>query len=208
MCERRNRGRQRDGIVRVCRLRSARLLLLGVQNMWRNHVAKHAQNQQIHTLTLAVESYEQALREVTAKRDALQINNVELEGKMQQSDTARQWLLKDFESKFTELKEAHFRTAEAVEMWKSKLQEEQYTSHVARTEAKRDLDEMQRQVEAAGASIGYLSEEVAAKNTIIATLEQRVKDHVTEICALGDMCISLHDQSDSFLLPLYIQSGC
>ena len=62
-CDPRAWGRRREGIARACQLRGLRLILLGVWSEWKSLAAGLSTVQRMQGLTLAMESYEQALKE-------------------------------------------------------------------------------------------------------------------------------------------------
>jgi len=57
-------GRRSEGVARVCQLRALRLLLMGVWTEWKSLAAWWSTDQRVQGLVSAVESYEQALKEV------------------------------------------------------------------------------------------------------------------------------------------------
>lgn len=196
--------RQHGGVARVCRLRLERLHLLGIFSDWKGHAAWISTDQRIHTLSGAVESYEQALREVGDEKSALEMEKghlaasvSSLEQALRERDSARQELLREFESKFTTLQAEHVRSAEASHSWKSKLEDEQYHSHVALTAAQGRTEQLTLQFETALANRRQLAEEVATKNTVIATLQQRVQDVLAEISLAGEYPPNLTTETKS-----------
>ena len=176
--------KQHWGVASACRQRAENMLLSGFIAEWRNVAASNARDQQIHTLTAAVESYEQALNEVAAERVALEADKSNLEQAVKEGEKARQSLLQEFESKFTMLQAEHYRTAEASVSWKSKLEDEQYHSHQFLAAARGDIEQLQKKFEDAASRNHHLAEEVAAKDAVISTLEQRVTGLLDELCSL------------------------
>ena len=62
-CHQRAWARRREGIARACQLRALRLLLLGVWSEWKSLAAGLSTVERMQGLTLAMESYEMALKE-------------------------------------------------------------------------------------------------------------------------------------------------
>jgi hypothetical protein len=62
-CDQRAWGRRREGIARACQLRALRMLLLGVWSKWKSLAAGLSIVERMQGLTLAMESYEKALKE-------------------------------------------------------------------------------------------------------------------------------------------------
>jgi len=127
------RRRERAGVrrrlehaARAAVGRSVRMLLFGVVSEWIGKARTGRAEQQIHKLTMAVESYEQALTEVGNEKAGLQMQQAALK---------------------TRLKEEHCQT-----------------------------ERLQHQLEAAHVNARWLAGEVAEKDVVIASLEQRVHD--------------------------------
>jgi len=64
-CEAYAINRRNEGIARCCLRRSWRIELVGSFGRWKGLATMHATDQRIQTLSVAVESYDQALQEVT-----------------------------------------------------------------------------------------------------------------------------------------------
>ena len=114
----------------------------------------------------------------------------DLQRKLREADTAKQALFQEFELKFGCLQEEHCRTAEASFSWQSKLEEEQFHSHLTLTQAENKTQHLQLQLDDAHIANKLLSEEVAAKTIIISTLQQRVQDLLTELSSMGNMHVT------------------
>lgn len=193
MCEKRSVTRQRREAAQACWMRSKRVNLLGILGEWKGHVDWMSTDQRIEALSGAVESYEQALKEVGDEKNSLEVEKQKLDRlvggmntQMQQREIAREELLAEFESKFTTLQANYVRSDAACHAWKSKLEEEQYLSHAMLAAAQEREEQMKMECTAAITTHNHLEEEVAAKNTVIDTLQQRVHDLLAEISFAGE----------------------
>ena len=97
----------------------------------------------------------------------------------------------ELQSKFSHLEAEHARTLEASGTWKAKWEEEQQRTHLTLTEGARQTQQLQHQLDTSLVTVHKLSKEVDAKNVIIATLQQRGQELLTELSGLGEISFPL-----------------
>ena len=119
----------------------------------------------VHTLAWAVESYEQALKEVSEERGALQVNNSNLAASL----AALEQNVREQDSARSHLQEELDRTVQANALLKQQFEDEKCCLDHLLVEAHSEVDLMKQNIQNLLARNCQVSEEVAS-------LEQRVQD--------------------------------
>ena len=187
--EQRITDRHTETAVRAALRRSARMLVLGILLEWRGRAAQATTDAQVDMLTVAVESYEQALKDVGIEKSELLLEKVELEASvatlshaLQVADNDRQNCTALYEAKLKHLQAQQQRATESSLSWKSRLDAASDTL----SEAHGQTEHLRQQLEASQTNSICLADELAAKESVANTLQQRVQDLLVELSNLDE----------------------